>query len=680
MCVKKGLILITLLFIAKVTCSQTSSVADTQNPAADSVLQIVQKHTGDSTEVKALMWLGEFSSKKDFRASFRYFREALRLAESLNDTKRSTSIYNELGYLYHAQGKYDSSLLFHRGALTRALASSNDYQCSDSYEGIALSFLRLIRLDSARVNLEKSLLFATRSNDYSGQASLYNLWGNVFLEEGNDTEALKKFILSAKLQDSLVHDPVSQSRALLNIANIQNKQGNTDKALSYAREAQVLAEKGMFDQGIAYALQLMGRIYRKQKKLDEALVAYKKALSLYQRMGEKRSSAETFQNIGNVFYDKGNFREAQDQYNAALQVAKSISNPALIAYGYSSLAYVFRELKQFEKAIVYIDSSRITGKKINNPHIVLEAYEMLSDIHRNQHRYKEALGYFQQFVNLSDSLSEADSKADIAELEMKYQNEKKATEIELLKSEQKVQALALSRQRANLIIVALALVSVIIISILLVNRYRVINRTKRHTELESMRNTIARDLHDDIGSALSSINILSQVALHEKNGDAQNYLQRIGDQSARMMEDMGDMVWSINPRNDSMSQVITRMREFATEILDSQNVEYHFSEKVAEGLLLNADKRKNLFLIFKESVNNAAKYSNARQIEISLHQQDHTLRMRIKDDGQGFNEGAVKTGNGLRNLHERANEMNGTVTLKSVPGQGTEVELLLPLA
>jgi signal transduction histidine kinase len=147
-----------------------------------------------------------------------------------------------------------------------------------------------------------------------------------------------------------------------------------------------------------------------------------------------------------------------------------------------------------------------------------------------------------------------------------------------------------------------------------------------------------------------------------------------------MMEDMGDMVWSINPRNDSMSQVITRMREFATEILDSQNVEYHFSEKVAEGLLLNADKRKNLFLIFKESVNNAAKYSNARQIEISLHQQDHTLRMRIKDDGQGFNEGAVKTGNGLRNLRERAKEMNGTVTLKSVPGQGTEVELLLPLA
>lgn len=680
MCVKKGLILTIFLFVAKVTCSQTPSAVDARNPAVDSVLQVVQKHTGDSTEVKALMWLGEFTSKKDFRASFRYFREALRLAESLRDTKRSTAVYSELGHLYHAQGNYDSSLLFHRSALTRALANSNDYQSSEAYEGIALSFLRLTQLDSARVNLERSLSFAIRSNDYSGQASIYNLWGNVFLEEGNDAEALKKFILSARIQDSLVHDPVSQSRALLNIANIQNKQGNADKALGYAREAQLLAEKGGFDQGIAYASQLMGRIYRKQKKLDEALVAYRKALSLYQRMGEKRSSAETFQNIGNIFYDKGDFKEAQSQYSAALQIAKSISNPALIGHSYSSLAFVFYELKQFEKAIACADSSRIIGKKINNPYMVLEACEMLSDIHRDQHRYKEALAYFQQYATLKDSLIEAGSKADIAELEMKYQNEKKVTEIELLKSEQKLQVLALSRQRANLIIVALALVSVIIISILLVNRYRVINRTKRQAELEGMRNTIARDLHDDIGSALSSINILSQVALYEKNGDAQNYLQRIGDQSARMMEDMGDMVWSINPRNDSMSQVITRMREFATEILDSQNVEYHFSEEVTEGLILNADKRKNLFLIFKESVNNAAKYSNAKRIEISLHQQDHTLVMRVKDNGRGFDERSIKTGNGLRNLRERAKEMNGTVTLKSVPGLGTEVELLLPLA
>jgi signal transduction histidine kinase/ligand-binding sensor domain-containing protein len=194
---------------------------------------------------------------------------------------------------------------------------------------------------------------------------------------------------------------------------------------------------------------------------------------------------------------------------------------------------------------------------------------------------------------------------------------------------------------------------------------------------EQIRSKVARDLHDDLGSALSSINILSQVALVEKNGNAQNYLKRIGDQSARMMEDMGDMVWSINPRNDSMAQVIIRMREFATEIIEPKNITYHFSDNVAEGLTLNADKRKSLFLIFKETVNNAAKYSNATRIEINLLQQDHTLVLRIKDNGQGFDEQMIKAGNGLRNMRERAKEVNGIISVKSAVSQGTEVELRL---
>lgn len=654
--------------------------ADAQTPAIDSVLRVAQKHTGDSTEIKSLIWLGKATSKEDFRASFRYFHEGLRLAEHLQDIKRSTAIYNELGYLYHTQGEYDSSLFYHRSALACALADNNDHQSSYACEGIALNFLRMMQLDSARHHLEKGLSIATRSNDYSSQANLYSVWGNVFLEEGNYAEALKKFILVDKLEDSLVHDQLSQSRALLNIANIQNMLGNADKALDYAREAQHMAENSVYDQGTAYASQLIGRIYRKQKKLDEALTEYRKALSLYQRMGEKRSSAETYQNIGNIFYDKGNYKEAEKQYSTALQTAKSISSPAIVGHSYSSLGYVFYELKQFDKAIAYTDSSRMIAKKINDQHTVMEAYQMLADIHQEQHHYKEALTYFQQYAALKDSLTETGSKADIAELEMKYQNEKKVTEIELLRSEQEVQALALSRQQAYLIMVALALVSVVIISVLLVNRYRVINRTKRQVELERMRNTIARDLHDDIGSALSSINILSQVALVEKDGNAQNYFRRIGDQSTRMMEDMGDIVWSINPRNDSMSQVIIRMREFATEILESRNVECIFSEKVEEGLTLDADQRKNLFLVFKEAINNAAKYSRARQIEISLRQLDRALLLCVKDNGRGFSEYETKPGNGLRNMRERAKEIKGTITLKSVVGKGTEVSLVLPLA
>jgi two-component system, NarL family, sensor histidine kinase UhpB len=95
---------------------------------------------------------------------------------------------------------------------------------------------------------------------------------------------------------------------------------------------------------------------------------------------------------------------------------------------------------------------------------------------------------------------------------------------------------------------------------------------------------------------------------------------------------------------------------------------------------LNADQRKNLFLIFKETVNNAAKYSQASKIEINLLRQNHSLVMSIKDNGQGFDEQTIKAGNGLRNLRERAKEINGTLELRSAIGKGTEVVLEVPIA
>jgi signal transduction histidine kinase len=129
-----------------------------------------------------------------------------------------------------------------------------------------------------------------------------------------------------------------------------------------------------------------------------------------------------------------------------------------------------------------------------------------------------------------------------------------------------------------------------------------------------------------------------------------------------------------------MSQVLIRMREFAAEIFELKNIEYLFIENGIEQLILNADQRKNLFLIYKETINNAAKYSQADKIEINLHQQDHSFVMSIKDNGQGFDEQKVKTGNGLRNLRERAKEINATLELKSTVGAGTEVNLKVPIA
>ena len=306
-------------------------------------------------------------------------------------------------------------------------------------------------------------------------------------------------------------------------------------------------------------------------------------------------------------------------------------------------------------------------------------YFRLSEYYAVNKQYDKALHYLKKHYQLKDSLEGSSVLIQIKQLEKLYENDKKEKEIALLKKDQDLQSLALSQERTNNSLIIVALISVVVISVLLLNRYRVVNRNKRMLEVEKMRNNIARDLHDDIGSTLSSINIMSQIALQE-NGNAGTHLKKIATHSARMMENMSDIVWSINPRNDTLEQVAAKMKEFAAEILEPKEITYTFSiDESIVGLKLDVEKRKNIFLIFKEAVNNAAKYSEAGKLAIQLSRVNGSLILSVIDNGKGFDSATVIHGNGLNNMTERAHSMNGRLTQFSEPGKGSSVSLQVPL-
>ncbi|MEO7989384.1 MAG: two-component regulator propeller domain-containing protein [Chryseolinea sp.] len=197
---------------------------------------------------------------------------------------------------------------------------------------------------------------------------------------------------------------------------------------------------------------------------------------------------------------------------------------------------------------------------------------------------------------------------------------------------------------------------------------------------EQIRSKVARDLHDDIGSTLSSINIISKLAMNESNGNTNRHLQSIGEHSAKMMESMSDIVWSINPNNDSLEQMMVKMKEFAAEILEPKNISYTFQgEESLNGASLDIQVRKNIFLIFKETINNTAKYSDADQVTIQLEVKDNALHLFIHDNGKGFDFESIKPGNGLRNIRERAKSIDARLDLRSSPTKGTQLEMNIPI-
>ncbi|WP_373520880.1 two-component regulator propeller domain-containing protein [Aquiflexum sp.] len=221
----------------------------------------------------------------------------------------------------------------------------------------------------------------------------------------------------------------------------------------------------------------------------------------------------------------------------------------------------------------------------------------------------------------------------------------------------------------------LLVITIVLWTILLIYRLHI----NRVLAVVKVRNRVARDLHDDMGSTLSTINILSSMAktkLHTDPAKTSDYISKISDNSQRMMEAMDDIVWSIKPQNDTMEKVIARMREFTTNALEAKDIDFRFEveENVYE-IKLPMDARRDLFLVFKEAVNNLAKYSKCSRAFIHFSLKKGKLHMRVRDYGMGFDPQLADSGNGLNNMKKRAQNMGGELKITSEIGEGTEVVL-----
>lgn len=218
-------------------------------------------------------------------------------------------------------------------------------------------------------------------------------------------------------------------------------------------------------------------------------------------------------------------------------------------------------------------------------------------------------------------------------------------------------------------------------------------REERLAELEKVRSRIATDLHDDIGASLTQIAVLSEVARQQSkngNGGAAKPLKFISNVSNELVETMSDIVWSINPSKDHLSDLTQRMRRFASDVLSAKRIGLSFhAPDAGNEITINTNLRREVFLIFKESVNNIVKHADATQVNIELKISGEYLTLKIDDNGNGFSPESTavedeffaveKDGNGILNIKKRAAEMNGELEIVSERDKGTTVKLRLPL-
>ncbi len=201
-------------------------------------------------------------------------------------------------------------------------------------------------------------------------------------------------------------------------------------------------------------------------------------------------------------------------------------------------------------------------------------------------------------------------------------------------------------------------------------RYRVAHLQK----LNQIRLNIARDLHDDMGGNLSQVKILSEIEAAKPGSNP--LFQKMNAKLGMIMNNMSEIVWSINPQMDSLSEIVLHIQQYAVETLEPQNINLHFTiDAIPTHLHFNIEQRRNFYLLFKEAINNIAKYASAKNVTLELHLVQRRIEVMLRDDGVGFDSNLISRGNGFRNMNERAKMLGGILKV-TTSSAGTSVLLI----
>ncbi len=212
--------------------------------------------------------------------------------------------------------------------------------------------------------------------------------------------------------------------------------------------------------------------------------------------------------------------------------------------------------------------------------------------------------------------------------------------------------------------------------------FLVLNRVRHLLALEKLRTKIAADLHDDIGAGLTEISIMSEVIAQKLTDDQRGLVKAelggISTASRRLVNGMSDIVWLVNPRRDSLHDLIARLGDAYNESLRSSNVslKVHNVESLKD-VRLGMERRQHVFLIFKEAIHNALKYSDCSEITLDVEARGGTIEIKLSDNGKGFDPAKVTSGNGLSNMKDRAARIKAHIQIDSSPGRGTVVSLAM---
>jgi two-component system sensor histidine kinase UhpB len=528
---------------------------------------------------------------------------------------------------------------------------------------IARKYYENTDYDKAKTYLDLSHELAQDNNYQPGIIDYYFVNGRLLKNTGKYHEAKNQYELGLDLSRQ-INDSNRMASSYNHLGNLFVTMHDNKQAFGYLKKSAQLFEKINDIKKMAYPLSNIGKIYYDANQFDSAIYFYNRTIAISTKYLDYYELSQSYKRIAQIYNQMENYQLAFRYCDSSLAISTARDYRYLIADIYEIQAQIFLKQKEYKKSKLKFENSLAIYLQLKVKPSIEHSYKQLSQIDTLEGNYKEAYRHYRLYHKYHDST---------VDLENRIKFEK-----QLVSTQAALKVLEADRKR-NILYLVIAFIAILsVVSIFAIRQHNISNQK---LAIAQTKNRISQDLHDEIGSALSSISMQTEVLKKRvrNNENIGELVELIKNESRKTMSNMNDLVWSLNTNNDNFPQFISRLRNYCSTTIGTQGLSYEIN--VEDNLIVkNADLYlfKEVYLIAKEFINNSLKYAQCQQIRMDIFKKSDKIYFHIQDDGIGFDISNIPPsmgGTGLKNMHQRAQFIKATINFQSKVAVGTYLHL-----
>jgi signal transduction histidine kinase len=672
-----------LMLFACCTYAQKSAIQQ----KIDSIITLSSTQPDDTLQCIRYCDISNFIRQLDPQQSLDWAQKSLNLSRSLNYKKGLLCSHNNQGISFYMQGKYKDAIQAFEAYKDVCQQTGDSVNMAWGYNNIGNVYIDLTEYPTTLLYYDSALKIRQQLRDSGAIAQSFTNLGYVYKELGLYTEALVVLYKGLRVLEAQ-NNEVSMAYCYDFIGSVYALRKNYRYSNVFYEKALNLYVRNQLRSGEAIALNMMGTNYYAMGQVNLGKSNIRRAQAIYTELNDIRQLAIVTSSLSEIYTRENKPDSALMLALQSIRYHELTDNTRQLGSSYLKLTKAYRQLKRLPEAIQSAEKAYALVLESGERNIRMEVLDLLNQLYAQTGNHSRAYQFQQAYIALKDSmLNEAGEKA-IADMQTKYETEKKDLEIAKQHAE-------IRHKQIQVFLSLIVSLFVVLVSLLLYNRSRLKQKALLSAALlqeQSLRNKaiieaeekerirIARELHDGIGQQLSATK-MNLSAFEEKipDADKDNYhmLVQLVDDAVKEVRTVSH---NMMPNALIRSGLASAIRDFVHKLSTTDRLKIDL-QIIGLNERLESTTETVLYRVLQECVSNIVKHARATHISIQLMKHEIHLNMLIEDNGIGFDISKMNEveGIGLKNMISRVEYLNGTIEFDSTPGKGTTVIIDIPL-